>query len=76
MPRIAPISSQKLGKVFEKVGFRLARQRGSHRMYIKAGVARPVVIPMRKDVPVSTIKSNLRTAGISREEYFRLLSEI
>jgi len=76
MPRIAPISSQKLGKVFEKAGFRRARQRGSHRMYIKAGVARPVVIPMRKDVPVSTIKSNLRSAGISREEYFRLLSEI
>ena len=69
MPRMTPISSQKLGKVFEKAGFSLARQTGSHRMYLKANVARPVVIPMRREVPVSIIKSNLQTAGMSREEY-------
>ena len=76
MPRIAPISSHKLGKVFEKAGFRLARQRGDHCMYVKTGIARPVVIPIRRDVPVFIIKNNLRSAGISREEYFRLLSEV
>ena len=52
MPRITPISSQRLGKVFEKARFRLARQTGSHCMYIRAGVVRPVAIPMRKNVPV------------------------
>lgn len=76
MPRITPVSSRKLGKLFERAGFKLARQEGGHCIYVKAGVYRPVVIPMRRDVPVLVIKNNLRTAGISREEYFRLLSEI
>ncbi len=74
MPRITPISSQDLGKIFERTGFRLMRQTGSHCMYAKAGIARPLVIPVRKNVSVFVIKNNLRTAGISREEYFRLLS--
>lgn len=75
MPRITPISSERLVKVFEKVGFRFVRQESDHLVYTKPGVLRPVVIPVRKDVPVFVIKNNLRTAGISREEYFRLLEE-
>ncbi len=76
MPRITPVSSRKLGKVFERAGFRLARQEGDHCIYVKAGVIRSVVIPISRDVPVWIIKNNLRTAGISREDYFKLLSEL
>jgi predicted RNA binding protein YcfA (HicA-like mRNA interferase family) len=76
MPRITPISSRKLGKVFEKAGFRLVRQEGDHCVYVKMGIARPVVIPVRRDVPVFVIKNNLRTAGISREQYFEILAEL
>ena len=75
MPRITPISSERVRKVFEKAGFRLARQKGDHCMYVKAGVTRPIVIPITRNVPVFVIKNNLRSAGISREECFRLLSE-
>ncbi len=39
----------------------------------KPGVARPIVIPKYDRVDVDIIKSNLRTAQISREEYFELL---
>ncbi|MBF0464708.1 MAG: type II toxin-antitoxin system HicA family toxin [Nitrospirae bacterium] len=76
MPRIVPVSYEKLGNVFEKAGFKLARVEGDHFIYTKTGVVRPVVIPNRKDVPVFIIKNNLRTAGISRDEYFRLLTEL
>ena len=76
MPRITPISSEKLAKVFERAGFRCVRQESDHLVYVKPGVIRPVVIPLRKDVPVFVIKNNLRTAGISREEYFRLLEQV
>lgn len=76
MPRITPVSSRKLGRVFERAGFRLARQEGDHRIYVKTGIVRSVVIPISRDVPVWIIKNNLRTAGISREEYFRLLSDV
>lgn len=49
---------------------------GDHFVYTKDGVTRPVVIPSWKEVPVFIIKNNLRTAGISREEYFALLEKV
>jgi predicted RNA binding protein YcfA (HicA-like mRNA interferase family) len=76
MPKITPISSYRLGKVFEKAGFKLIRQESDHYIYDKEGITRPIVIPVRRDVPVFIIKNNLRSAGISRDEYFRLLSEV
>ena len=74
MPRITPVHWRILERVFLSKGFRFDRQRGSHRSYVKEGIARPVVIPMYDEVPVPVIMNNLKTAGISREEYFQLLA--
>ena len=52
------------------------RAEGDHFVYTKPGIARPVVIPDWDEVPVFIIKNNLRTAGLSREEYFALLAEV
>ena len=49
------------------------RTEGDHHVFSKEGVSRPVVIPDYDEVPVFIIRNNLRTAGISRDEYFRLL---
>jgi predicted RNA binding protein YcfA (HicA-like mRNA interferase family) len=76
MPKITPVHWRTLEKVFLAAGFRLARQQGSHRSYIKAGVIRPVVIPAYDEVPVAIILNNLKTAGISRDEYFHLLEQV
>ncbi len=76
MPRIVPIPARKLIKVFEKAGFSCVRIEGDHYVYTKAGIARPIVIPDWPEVPVFIIKNNLRSANISREEYFLLLGEI
>lgn len=73
MPRITPIHWKTLERVFEAAGFRFARQEGSHRSYVKPGILRPVVIPVYKEVPVSIIRNNLKTAGIARDDYFRFL---
>ncbi|HEV2176886.1 MAG TPA: type II toxin-antitoxin system HicA family toxin [Terriglobia bacterium] len=73
MPRITPIHWKTLERVFEAEGFRFARQEGSHRSYVKPGILRPVVIPVYKEVPVSIIRNNLKTAGIARDDYFRFL---
>ncbi|MHC4281315.1 MAG: type II toxin-antitoxin system HicA family toxin [Planctomycetota bacterium] len=75
MPRITPIHWKKLEKVFLDVGFRFARQEGSHRAYVKTGIPRPIIIPTYSEVPVAVVRNNLRTAGISRDEYFKLLEE-
>ncbi len=39
-------------------------------------MARPVVIPAYKEVPVFVIRNNLKTAGLSRDEYFGLLEKV
>lgn len=74
MSRITPSHWMKLEQVFLKAGFRFARQEGSHRSYVKQGISRPVVIPTYNEVPVAIIKNNMTTAGMSRIEYFELLS--
>lgn len=76
MPRITPVPASRLRKVFEKADFKLVRTEGDHFVYVKEGVPRPVVIPDWNEVPVFIIRNNLRTAGISREEYFVLLEEV
>ncbi len=73
MARLTPIHWKRLERVFLTVGFVFARQEGSHRSYTRAGTPRPIVIPVYDEVPVAVIKCNLRTAGLSREEYLRLL---
>jgi len=65
-----------LEKVFLAAGYQFARQEGSHRSYVKPGTSRPIVIPTYAEVPVAIIRNNLRTAGISRDEYFRLLEDV
>jgi predicted RNA binding protein YcfA (HicA-like mRNA interferase family) len=61
--------------VLEHEGFRFARQQGSHVVFTKQGIARPIVVPTYRALPTFIIKNNLRTAGISRERYFELLAE-
>ena len=75
MPRMTPVHWRTLEQVFLAAGFRFARQQGSHRSYIKPGIARPIVIPTYDEIPVSIIRNNLKTAGISRDEYFSLLEQ-
>jgi len=76
MPKISPIPARTLMRVFERAGFSCVRIEGDHYVYTKAGVARPIVIPDWREIPVFIIKNNLRSANISREEYFTLLAEV
>ena len=76
MPRFIPEHWRTLEALFLEAGFRFDRQEGSHRSYVKPGVARPVVIPAYKEVPVFVIRSNFKTAGLTRNDYFLLLSKV
>jgi predicted RNA binding protein YcfA (HicA-like mRNA interferase family) len=73
MARLTPVHWRRLEKVFLAAGFEFVRQAGSHRAYSRTDTARPVIIPVYDEVPVSVIKNNLKTAGLSRDVYFQLL---
>jgi predicted RNA binding protein YcfA (HicA-like mRNA interferase family) len=76
MTRITPVQHRKIVRVLELEGFVLARQRGSHMVFVKTGIERPVVVPRYDPLPVFIIKNVLRAARISRERYFELLEGI
>ena len=75
MSRLTPVNWKILECVFLKDGFVFERQKGTHRSYVKKGILRPVVIPTYKEIDVEIIRSNMRTAKMSRERYFKLLNE-
>ena len=74
MPRITPVHWKVLECVFLLAGFEFSRQEGDHRVYVKPGVLRPVVIPAKSSLDNVIIQSNMRTAKMSRDTYFALLA--
>ncbi len=75
--KIVPIDYRTLVKVFELEGFQVNRQKGDHLILKRPGVRRPVVVKRSpKEVPITHILTNLRTAGISRQRYFELLDQV
>ena len=73
MPRLRPIHWKVLECIFQKDGFVFERQQGDHKLYVKVGVARAIVIPTYKEIDLDIIKSNMRTARMDRRRYFELL---
>jgi len=76
MPRLTPQSYQTLLKIFKADGFTVTRFEGNHYILNKSGVDRPVIIPKYSEIGFDIIKSNMRTAGMSRNRYFELLSMV
>jgi predicted RNA binding protein YcfA (HicA-like mRNA interferase family) len=77
MSKIIPIPYQKLIQIFELDGFKVVRQKGDHIMMIKPGVIRPLVIKTSpRKVVVAHIRTNMTTAGMSREKFFELLNQL
>jgi len=75
--RITPVQYHRLVRVFELDGFVVKREKGDHMILTKTGVRRPVVIKKGpREVPVTHILTNLKTAGISRDQYFKLLDQV
>jgi predicted RNA binding protein YcfA (HicA-like mRNA interferase family) len=76
LPKISPISAEKLIKVLEEEDFRVIRQKGSHIIMMNAKKNR-IVIPMHpgKDVKPGLTRAILKEAGVSRETFQKLLKK-
>ncbi len=66
-----PLSYRQVKRKLEKAGFRLIQQRGSHVKYRKEGQheVRTVMIPKHREIKVGTLRSILRHAGLTTEEF-------
>jgi predicted RNA binding protein YcfA (HicA-like mRNA interferase family) len=76
MPRITPVDWRTLIKVFLLHGCEYKRKQGSHHVLTCPDARRAIVIPEYDEIDAEIIKNNLRSAGISRDEYFDLLRRV
>ncbi|MBI3877673.1 MAG: type II toxin-antitoxin system HicA family toxin [Verrucomicrobia bacterium] len=69
MPALPVLSGRKVVRAFEKLGWQVARQRGSHIVMVKEGEIASLSIPDHKEIAKGTLRSLIRTAGITVEEF-------
>jgi predicted RNA binding protein YcfA (HicA-like mRNA interferase family) len=71
LPSIRP---QELVRTLEKAGFARWRQRGSHVTMYRGADKRSLTVPIHfaKTVPKGTLRTILRQAGITPEQFNRL----
>jgi predicted RNA binding protein YcfA (HicA-like mRNA interferase family) len=74
MPKLPPLTSQKVIRILEKKGFVLARTKGSHQIYWNELSRRQVTVPLHTcELPIGTLLEILKQAGISRDEFIHLI---
>ena len=71
MPKLPIVSGAKAVKALQRLGFFVDRQRGSHVVMKKITPEgeRGYVIPMHKELAMGTLRSALKMAGVSPEEF-------
>lgn len=76
MPKIKAIKWKDFEKFLLFIGCNFVRQKGSHRIYERPGLARPIVLPAYKSLPIFVIKNNLRLLDTSVEQYLEIIERI
>jgi predicted RNA binding protein YcfA (HicA-like mRNA interferase family) len=78
MPKLPAIKGIELKKFCEKLGFKAARQRGSHvRMRHDDGRVTTIPIHRNSDIPMGLLRKIIREdLEISQEEFLRLYMEV
>ena len=72
MPALPVISSRNAVLAFERGGWRVARQRGSHIVLVKEGEAANLSVPDHRELDRGTLRKLVRLAGLSVDEFLNL----
>jgi predicted RNA binding protein YcfA (HicA-like mRNA interferase family) len=73
MGKLPKISGQDCVKALEKAGFYFKRQRGSHIVLRRDDPFAQVVVPNHKQLDRGTLRSIIRQADLSVDEFLNLL---
>ena len=72
MPELPVISGDQCISALERIGYRVARIKGSH-VRMRCPERKPVTVPRHHELDRGTLKAILRTANLSVEEFVKLL---
>lgn len=74
MSKLPALTPKRLIKIFQKIGFQLDHQTGSHFIFYEPNTKRRATIPFhKKDLPKGTLLSILKQAGVTKEELEKYL---
>jgi predicted RNA binding protein YcfA (HicA-like mRNA interferase family) len=69
MPPVPLLRPSEVTKTFEKLGWTISRQRGSHIILTKAGHIATLSVPNHPEVARGTLRSLIAKAGLTIEEF-------
>ncbi len=73
MPKIPSFKPRELIRRFEKAGYIIDRQKGSHVILYNPTEGKRLTIPLHiKELPKGTLLSIIKQAGLTREEFIKL----
>jgi len=73
MARLPQVSGREAVGAFQRAGFEIKRQRGSHVAMTKAGLLHTLSIPDHSQIKPGTLRSQIRKAGLTVDEFIALL---
>lgn len=70
MPPMLPVlSGREVVRVFELLGWQVARQSGNHIIMVKEGEIATLSVPNHREVAKGTLRSLIRAAGLTVTEF-------
>ena len=75
MPEVPLLKPREVVKAFKKLGWEVARQRGSHIILTKEGHIATLSVPNHPEVALGTLRSLVARAGITIEKILDALRE-
>jgi len=73
MPKLPVCSGKDVIDAFEKVGWLMDRQKGSHVTLIKEGETVVLTVPLHKEIDKGLLRSLIRKANLTVEDFITLL---
>ena len=76
MPKLPQVSGKQTIKIFQKLGYKISHQKGSHvRLHCFSKEKFPLTIPLHKILGRGLLRKILRDAEISVDEFIKLLKK-
>ena len=73
MAKLPVVSGADAVCAFERDGWQVDRQQGSHVILLKAGHIASLSVPQHRELAPGTLRSLIRVAGVTVEEFVALL---
>jgi predicted RNA binding protein YcfA (HicA-like mRNA interferase family) len=73
MGKLNNISGKEAVKAFQRAGWQVVGQVGSHVVMSKSGIRANLSIPQHKELSVGTLRALIRNAGMTVDEFLELL---